>query len=399
MRQRIQRTSELAYSWLLPRILWLLRMALPVRQHIVVTGYPPTEGNVVRLVGALLERSQRPIVWLDPPQDAFLVAQGINPTDSRLRRVPKVSVTAMAAYCTARFVFSTHGLYSDPAAVSRKPVVNLWHGEGLKVAAGLFHDRSMSGKRSNYVVGSTRLWGLQLGSLSRLPYERVLLTGAPRNDDLFRPISSSGLMALDIDPDRPFVLWMPTFRRSAVRTHGVDRSRLDTLDTTLDEALASYVNPIAAVLRAAGVQLIVKPHPLDATARSVRGAIVIENDTLDDAGVALYSLLAASVGLLSDTSSVWVDYLLLDRPIGFVLPDVAAVTRTRAIYPLDGLDWLPGLTLDSPENTAEFVRDLQERGARSRGMRARTAEWCGLVYGEDFSMRLIDALSVLEEAI
>ena len=66
--------------------------------------------------------------------------------------------------------------------------------------------------------------------------------------------------------------------------------------------------------------MVVKPHPLDYASRAVENAITVTNGMLDEACVPLYSLLGASSGLISDYSSVWIDYLLHPAPLAFFTP-------------------------------------------------------------------------------
>ena len=48
--------------------------------------------------------------------------------------------------------------------------------------------------------------------------------------------------------------------------------------------------------------------------------------------IKLYELIGISDGLLSDYSSVAVDYLLLDRPLGYVLADYNIYKEKRDLY-------------------------------------------------------------------
>ena len=83
------------------------------------------------------------------------------------------------------------------------------------------------------------------------------------------------------------------------------------------------------------ITVVVKPHPQDAESRRIPGALVVTNDDLSAVGLQLYELIGASRGLLTDYSSVWVDYLALDRPVGFVVPDEDDYTRGRGFDPPD----------------------------------------------------------------
>jgi CDP-glycerol glycerophosphotransferase (TagB/SpsB family) len=376
-----------------PRLLYIARVALPARPHVVIHGYPATEGNAVRLVAALLDRSPRDIFWFDAPSMRYLESQGIDFLDPRLHFVRTRSLRAVMVYLTARFVFFTHGLFGEPSVRRGKTVVNLWHGAGIKDGDGLFPFRTMRGAPSTYVAAATELWGARTAQLCGLTGSSVLASGYPRNDDLFRPATRAQLAQLGIAHERPFVVWMPTYRRAVFVVGGVAAEILNTTDTGTDLALADFMAPVAEALLAMGVQVVVKPHPMDISARSLKGAIVVENKMLEDAGLSLYSLLGASAGLVSDTSSVWVDYLLLDRPIGFLIPDAAALRDARGIYPDDAFDWLPGVSLHTSADTHNFVNEVALGTPSTASLRQAAVLRSGMVQTETAANDLLDQLS------
>jgi hypothetical protein len=283
----------------------------------------------------------------------------------------KASAGGVWHYLRAEAVFFTHGLYGSPRPCRRKPIVNLWHGDGPKAtrpgnAAG-------SLVPSTYLVAGTTLFGEHKAAAFEIPPERLLVTGNPRTDQLWQQPAPGALEDLGITGD--FVLWMPTFRRT--RPIGAVRRWSETSGSKTDDR-PELLQPLLSGLRERGVQLVVKPHPMDADRRDWEGAHAISETDLVRAGVNLYSLLGASSGLVTDYSSVWVDYLLLDRPLAFLLPDHHSYTR--ALVPSDVLDWLPGELVDEESEAPfqEFLADLDAFGARGSVLRKGVADRIGL---------------------
>jgi CDP-glycerol glycerophosphotransferase len=137
------------------------------------------------------------------------------------------------------------------------------------------------------------------------------------------------------------------------------------------------VEPLVRGLRERGLQLVVKPHPMDAEARQHDGVLALTDEDLTSAGTSLYAVLGQARGLVTDYSSVWVDYLLLDRPMAFLVTDRDSYTRT--LLPPDVLEWVPGELVD-PEHQpfAEFLADLDSGGANGAPCRADVAARIGL---------------------
>lgn len=357
-------------------LLTVLSPLVPRTRSVVVTAYPETEGNGIEVARALVDRYAGRVVWL---RDAGPVPEEVRVLARRgLELVPKASLRGLWAYLRAEAVLFTHGLYGSPRL--RKPVVNLWHGDGPKAITPERDGGAMV--RSGWFVGSTPLFSHHQAATFGVPADRVLLTGNPRTDQLWRDVPPERLVELGITEE--FVVWMPTFRQA--RAVGAMRTKAGT--PTEDRA---GLAELAAGLRAQGRQLVVKPHPLDADRRAWPGAVVVDETDLAEAGVRLYQLLGAASGLVTDYSSVWVDFLLTDRPIAFLVPD--RETYDRALFPSDVLDWVPGEVVELDRAPfSEFLADLAAEGRLGAERRRAVAARIGLNHSATAADDLVTAL-------
>ncbi len=382
------RTAELTGRSKL-RLLRLALSVLPSRHHAVVAGFPDEEGNGVETVRALAQRL--PVYWLinNPPEAVeWLISEA--PSRDRIRLVPKDSVRAFLAYATARYVFFTHGLYGSPKAPRRRTFVNLWHGDGPKMSKRFAH------VHSTFVVAGTRLWGDQRPVYFGVGIGGVLVTGNPRIDQFARPASDQQLRLLGLDPATPFVLWMPTYRRTENRGRRLAKVRnwADAEELSDSERVRHLISEVADSARRLGVSVVVKPHPLDADGYAATDLPVIDGGALERAQVTLYQLMSRSHGLITDYSSVWTDYLALDRPIGFYCPDLELYESVRGLN-VDGYqDLIPGPLLESPADFEYFLDQCLEETAESRRERARSVTRVGAVTRLGASDRLLDAIGI-----
>jgi hypothetical protein len=367
------RTSHLRNGFLtvvlgtLRVMLGVLSRVVPQSKSVVVTASPETEGNGVEVARALVHRYDGRVVWL---RDAGPVPEEVRTlADQGLALVPKASPAGLWAYLRAEAILFTHGLYGSPRPQARKPIVNLWHGDGPKdITPGKGVGAMIS---STYLVGSTPLFSEMQARAFDVPADRVLVTGNPRTDQLWTPPELDRLARLGITSD--FVVWMPTFRRAravgAVRVHGDGPAVTDDGHEELTALLEG--------LHERGLQLVVKPHPMDADRRRWEGVVTLEEHDLVEAGVSLYALLGASSGLVTDYSSVWVDYLLLDRPLAFLVPD--RTSYDRALHPADILEWVPGEVVAAQDRPfAAFLADLDAHGRLDADLRHDVARRIGL---------------------
>ena len=144
--------------------------------------------------------------------------------------------------------------------------MNLWHGEAIKNFDRLFPDRQAKGRPAEFHVRSTLLLGPQSARASGSPAPAVIPTGYPRADQLRRPCSDAALDRLGIDLAKPFVVWVPTFRQT--RSVSATANWSDTMDVQQDAGLAEIMARYASHLADLGIQLVIKPHPLDRLSRA-----------------------------------------------------------------------------------------------------------------------------------
>ena len=114
---------------------------------------------------------------------------------------------------------------------------------------------------------------------------------------------------------------------------------------------------------------------------------------LEEREVLLYRLVGVCDALISDYSSIAVDYLLLDRPIAFVLTDFERYEKARGFVFDDPLKYMPGEKIYEFAQLKEFLTHVGENldlfaGERHRilpRMHNRT---------EDYRGRLVEYLGL-----
>ncbi len=252
-------------------------------------------------------------------------------------------------YMTSRNFVCTH----DLVVPQDRNAIQLWHGFPLK---GLnFMSRFQSAKHrrayqdywlqyksiASYSSTYTSLMNACFGGA----VEQYVVTGMPRNDFLF---CSDGKRVFEQVTgrslsDRRLVAYMPTFRTTAFGqvNGGADSALFDFSDFDLDR-LIDFLNRNQLVM-------LIKMHPYE-----VRGAAAMQrmadseafclmtDDMLAAAQVDFYEMLNAVDLLITDYSSIYFDYLLLDRPIIFTPTDAAQYDQTRGFL-LEPYDfWAPG---------------------------------------------------------
>ena len=165
----------------------------------------------------------------------------------------------------------------------------------------------------------------------------------PRNDFLVteRAESTSLVARLRGDADR-LIVFLPTYRCSArgfLTEDGTETHTLLGLNAADAQQLHSW-------LKNNRCKLIVKPHPMSVNAGKPFEAdaqwAMIDEEILFRDGLGLYEVLAQADLLVTDVSSVYVDFLVTERPQILFFPDMQQYENTRGLLLQPLTDYAPG---------------------------------------------------------
>jgi CDP-glycerol glycerophosphotransferase len=355
---------------------WLAMRLLPARPFAVVHGWPDWEGNSLQVLKRLPLRYSGDVYWLINADDT---ATGLLPyeIEARVKRVHKNSLRAIYLSLVAELVFFTHGLVTAVNPPRSRLVVNLWHGDGPKQM------NDVGRSSATVVLASTGLWAKYKAQVFQVPLTRIAVVGHPRIELLREAPSPDALGRLGLHPDAGrLVLWLPTWRQGLRAGH-----RRLTEAAPLSRDLRGHLSVPE------GLQLVINPHPMEADDYSQWGATVVTDEDLRAAGVSLYQLMGAARALLSDASSAWVDYLSLDRPVGFFLPDYGTYGGQRGFNVPDLASILPGRLLKTPGEASDFLAQVANGTARPPSAHHEAMVTIGYCHADEPTDRLLDWLN------
>lgn len=257
---------------------------------------------------------------------------------------------------TSRYVFYTHNPppFCNPKA---QTVLNLWHGTPLKTLAGHVHPASIF---TALLSPSPFFDSILAESFDACP-EQMIHCGYPRNDLLFESNDSLKKLQINAREYRHISLWMPTFRRPASGDYQDGKATQTGLPLIETEEMLQKLND---KLSEYGIFLIIKLHP----GQDMSGIRLLKlshirmltNRELDELGIQLYHLVGSCGSLLTDYSSVYFDYLLLNRPIGFIIDDIDSYQEKRGFTVEDPLSLMPGEQIRTTEELSLFFEHLRD---------------------------------------
>ena len=347
----------------------LLCGLFPMNDEIIFESHPDFTCNSYALYQHMLQRGvdkTYKLTWLvrEPEKHRADPAQNLD----FLPLFPKGIVEKIKTYirCNRAKAVVTCHTHVSSMCVSKKQI-NLFldHGSHLKSCL-------VNGKRFPVHCGYLNCQSEFFVPLNVSQYtveeDQVLALGLPRNDLLFENTGSVSRLVSNIGDYSKVILWAPTFRRH----HGKERVDCNLsyplgLPILCSEADAAELNRVLAEEK---MLLIIKPHPSSDLSvikeQKLSNVIFLYNPDLEAANVQLNELLAQTDAMITDYSSIYYDYLLVDRPLALTLDDYDAYGTQKGFAFDEPLDVLKGQYVYNLSDLCDFVTDVARGVDRAR---------------------------------
>ncbi|WP_434752903.1 CDP-glycerol glycerophosphotransferase family protein [Paenibacillus amylolyticus] len=229
-----------------------------------------------------------------------------------------------------------------------KKSIELWHGFTIKTLFFMSNeelDRSLSeGKSETFnnktaICSMSHLYSIFMGYCLKVDFEKFVITGYPRNDMIFKSDGKRTLEKL-MGPikQRKILFYAPTHRDSFLTSNGNNAALISDMDGYNEKTFNDFLskNDILFLYKKHTVQL---SRPMFNNSDHIKE---ITDEMLHMNDMDLYEILNGVDGLISDYSSIIIDFLLTDKPIILTPLDLEDYSQTRGLMmePYDA--WMPG---------------------------------------------------------
>lgn len=284
------------------------------------------------------------------------------------RYSPFLNLRADYYYSKARYSFYTHATSTTKYKRKGQTKVFIGHGyaiKGHKGAGNTYHNFDFALATGIEAITTQALF---VGC----DEEKMLPLGLPRNDLLVQNSRKGNENPLVEGMGfSKIILWMPTFRdskSSLSETSCATETGLPLFDTP------SRIEKLNDVLHTLNSVIILKPHILQLEKaifkRKFSNIIIINDDDISKHHLQLYEFIGLSDALLTDYSSVSIDYLLLDKPIGYILSDIDLYMADRGFTSEDPRDVMAGNLIYTEDEAYRFIGELVEGKDKYKECRA-----------------------------
>ncbi len=320
-----------------------LNSLIPKGNQAILALYPDFDSSTPVLIAGLQRRGIAVVLVLTRPARPGELPPGV-------RSCTEGSWRCLWLLARSRWVMFTHPHFLGLTS-ARQRTVNLWHGMPIKAIQLL--DGDSQPVPADLTIASAEVFLPILAAAFGVARDSVRVLAHPRVEPLAGTDSSNALARLNIDATgyRRVVAWMPTYRGRLAHQGGTGLSSGLVLNDGLLERLSDLMTRYDSLL-------LVRRHPYEAGNDPAAAPNVHEvlDRELRPIRLGTYDVLAEADALISDISSVWIDYLYRDRPTLIYFPDRRDYEADRRflLHPLD--DWTPSPIV---EKESDLLSELE----------------------------------------
>lgn len=309
-------------------------------------------------------------------------------------------IVGLLYFLVAKYCFFDGGTYKVKPS-NNQCVVSLWHGTPLK-KIGRNVEKSLRIDRYNdftkIVCTSDNLIHIFSESFECKKND-VLVLGYPRNDNLFDKNDYINLFGLNKSNYKKSIIWMPTFRKSINGRYNTNTGQFDNRWFPLFEN-EQEMDQLNVKLKEIECLLFIKLHPLAIQNSyeyfSYSNLLVVNNEIMNKVDIQNYKLLSNFDALITDYSSVYFDYLLLDRPVAFVVNDIKNYRNQRGFTFENPIDLMPGDFITNKNNFYSFLDSVIAETDNYRKSRHDVNDFINTYKDNNSSYRILNYCGIMK---
>ncbi len=331
---------------------------------------------------------------------------GMNEIDERPKNVKYIegSVKTVWLYLTSKYCFFDNGNMRIKPSKNQK-VVNLWHGTPLK-CIGFMSKSAEKTLPLNLMntftwicVATSNLDNVYIKSFN-LRKNQILHCAQPRLDDFQNAKGSLEKMNIKKSSYNKIFMWMTTYRISKDgRLHHTEKKKWTDTNLPIIETIKD-IDLLNSYLREENVFVIIKIHRTsifdDKVKKEWSNIKLLTEEDFIPLNIQLYEILGECDALITDYSSVYFDYLILDRPICFIIKDFEEYERVNGFNIENPLDIMPGVHVTNEKQLKMYIKDVCLGKDDYADERKKVSSYFNEFVCESNSKKILDSIGLLK---
>lgn len=282
-----------------------------------------------------------------------------------MKRPPYISFWRSYYLATCEwYIYDHNDLLTPFGKRAEQTQLYLCHGfAGYKAGKAANGERAIN--YSDYIITTGKIPSEVVGLYSEYPNAELLELGFPRTDYFFskRRLDKCEFFSKYCGHVvNKIILWMPTYRESTIiaftEEYQVSETHLPLLETY--DKLEKFNHFLAENNDVVFLKIHHMQRNLDVFKKKYSNIYFISDADIHALGLQLYEFIAMTDALITDYSSISADYMLLDKPMVFILDDYDEYKKSRGIIPENALELMKGDHVTTYEEFIEAVERIHE---------------------------------------
>lgn len=346
------------------KILVFLAKTFKVKNIIVLESNPDLSDNTGTLYDEIIEQginNEYKIIWIlknqhnvEKIKEDFNVYPLVIKDGLVNNIIGKVKIFYYLSSC--KYLFFSHQHHSKIPPKDNQSFVFLTHGVHFKNGSG----RHFNPNNVTSVIATSTLDRKLCIANYGVSENQIEVIGYPRNDLLLKEVNNIELDNLKGTFEK-ILIWVPTFRR-----HKNNKVHDGDLNKEIDFPLINSSDDISKlnkVLVEFNYKIFVKPHPAQDLSffkmDNLSNIEIIYDQNLADVNIKLYELLAYSDILITDYSSVFIDFLLTKKHIIFTTDDLDSYAVNPGFTLDNYIEYMPGSKANDLDQFVSILRNIE----------------------------------------
>lgn len=302
------------------------------------------------------------VVWL--VDDVKRAKENHFPNTDYVKKYPRLLSYKRSRYLAMCrwYIYDHCNVLSKMRKRERQTIVYLSHGWGYKAAKGAGDEIKT---HYDYLIATGSLSAMGLSTFWQEPIEKAVVTGYPRIDYFFRNDLSTVVSIkrrFKLEKYQKIIFWMPTFRKSVNRCLSEEYIDNKTgLPLFYDIA---EIKRFSDFLKSINVVVILKVHQLqaelDVFSFKFDNLMILRDEDIHREKLQLYEFIPIADALITDYSSIAIDYMVLDRPLIYILDDYKEYAQSRGLFPENAIEYMPGYHVYTVDELKSAVTEICE---------------------------------------
>ncbi len=363
------------------------------KKYVFLRSYFPYPDNIQAILDEMIAEGINKDKTIICAGNGFETYRGIQ----NVKLIGTSHLRGILWFLVSKYAIWDSAIYFNVPANKKQVSVNVWHGVSLKKIGFYANEKAKPYRMSTYATSYSDMFAKVVSKAFGIPLEAVTTTGEPRNDYLFTPATDQEMEKVGIPMKKgyKYVIWMPTFRQS--KNHPVNNGKVyefgfPFLSSTNIVELNEFAkkNNIILIMKWHGSQIL----PAEKDFGQLTNLVFLTTDMIAEQGISFYRVVSRCDALITDYSSIYVNYMVLDRPICFAFDDVEEYIADRGFMFDDIEAIMPGFKARSMEDIFGFIEKLSQGEDEYKAVRAEMSSILNRYNDNKNSARLLEVMGL-----